>query len=221
MNIAIVCSSSEHPVFPWLEHWSARRREQGHRVSLVQKVRELPAAGDLLFLVSCGEIVHEDVGSRFTRTLVLHASDLPKGQGWSPHIWEILAGANQLTVTLLEAGEPVDTGDIWTKRRISLDGTELYDEINEKLFSVELELLDFAVQQFHEIEPRPQPSGVDGRRYRLRKPADSELDPECSIADQFDLLRVCDPNRFPAYFRYRGQTYRVRLEKVQGDEQDD
>lgn len=221
MNIAIVCSSREHPVFPWLEHWSERQREQGHQVSLVQKTRELPEAGDLLFLVSCGEIVREDVRSRFTRTLLLHASDLPEGRGWSPHIWEILDGADELTVTLLEAAEPVDTGDIWAKRRISLNGTELYDEINEKLFAGELELLDVAVQQFHEMEPQPQPLSGYGRQYRLRNPADSELDPERSIAEQFDLLRVCDPDRFPAYFRYRGQMYRVQIEKVRDDEQAD
>jgi len=34
-----------------------------------------------------------------------------------------------------------------------------------------------------------------------------------SIASQFDLIRVCDPNRYPAYFFYRGKKYTMILEK--------
>ena len=35
-----------------------------------------------------------------------------------------------------------------------------------------------------------------------------------SIAEQFDLLRVADPQRFPAFFDLRGHRYLVRIEKA-------
>ena len=44
---------------------------------------------------------------------------------------------------------------------------------------------------------------------------DSRLDPSRSIAEQFDLLRVADPQRFPAFFDLRGHRYLVRLKKLE------
>ena len=67
--------------------------------------------GDILFLVSCSEIVKKDIRMKFRHTLVLHASSLPKGRGWSPHIWEILNGADQIVISLLEAEDKIDSGD--------------------------------------------------------------------------------------------------------------
>lgn len=193
---------------------------QGHAVRLINRVHELTEdEGDILFLISCSEIIKKKVRRNFRKVLVIHASDLPRGRGWSPHIWEIINGASELTVTLLEAAEPVDTGAIWAKRCIKLNGTELYDEINEKLFREELTLMSYAMEHFETIRPQPQSLTDEANYYRQRTPADSELDPYKSIVEQFDLLRVCDPNRFPAFFRYRGATYRLKIEKVQDDEQ--
>ena len=43
---------------------------------------------------------------------MIHASDLPKGRGWSPHIWGLINEAQQITISLLEAVDKVDSGDI-------------------------------------------------------------------------------------------------------------
>lgn len=218
MNITILCSSMTHPIYSWLARWSDAKNKEDHVVTLVSMVQELPLSGDILFLISCGEIVRKEVQRRFRKVLVLHASDLPHGRGWSPHIWEIINGAKELTVTLLEAAEPVDTGPIWAKRRIRLDGTELYNEINEKLFQTELSLMNYALKQFKTIRPQSQPEVSDVNYYRRRTSEDSRLDPGRSIAEQFDLLRVCDPDRFPAFFQYRGAIYRLKIEKVKNEQ---
>jgi len=90
--------------------------------------------GDILFLVSCSQLVQDLDRDKFNNGLVLHASDLPKGRGWSPYIWSVLEGTSQITVSLLEANDPVDTGAIWLKEKFDLKGHELLSEINEKLF---------------------------------------------------------------------------------------
>jgi methionyl-tRNA formyltransferase len=51
----------------------------------------------------------------------------------------------------------------------------------------------------------------------MRTPKDSCIDPHRTIAEQFDLIRVCDPIRFPAFFEYRGQKYALKLEKLNGE----
>jgi len=185
---------------------------KGHFPILVYDKAEL-CGGDILFLVSCSQMIRDTEREKYKATLVLHASDLPKGRGWSPYIWAILGGENQITVSLLEASEPVDSGDIWLKTTFALEGHELLPEINEKLFAAELSLMTQAVEQFDSIVPMPQ-QGDPGPYMTKRSPADSQLDPLKTIAEQFDLLRVVDSERYPAFFDYRGTRYLVKVEKV-------
>lgn len=189
--------------------------EKGHSVSIVNDKKQL-CSGDILFLVSCSQILREDDLIKHRAVLVLHASDLPRRRGWSPHIWSILNGENEITVTLLEASEAVDTGAIYLQTKFTLDGHELLDEINEKLFDAELWLMTQAVERLHSIQPIPQ-ADCGGSYMRKRTPEDSRLDPHKSIAEQFDLLRVADHDRYPAFFLLRGKRYKVRIEKDEDD----
>jgi len=135
-----------------------------------------------------------------------------EGRGWSPHVWQILEGKNQIKVTLLEAEDVVDSGKIWAQRDMVLEGHELFDEINCKLFMTELELMEFAVTNFEMVTPRVQ-DGRPASHYPKRNPEDSRLDTDKTLAEQFDLLRVSDNERFPAFFDFRGHRYYVQLRK--------
>jgi methionyl-tRNA formyltransferase len=163
-------------------------------------------------LISCHELIREDVRSRYSATLVIHASDLPQGRGWSPHIWQILEKSKLIKVTLLEAADAVDSGAIWAQADLQLDGHETFDEINSKLFAAELSLMDFAVLNLGVVVPRPQDARTP-TSYPRRAPADSRIDPQRSIAEQFDLLRVADPVRFPAFFELHGHRYLIHITK--------
>ncbi len=212
MNITVLCSDPSHPVNPYLKDWMNGAR-QGHCVQLVRRRAEL-TGGDLLFLISCSEIIKERERSEFQKSLVLHASDLPRGRGWSPHIWSIINGAEKITLSLLEAADPVDSGRIWHKMELVVQKHWLWDEINHELFSAELALMDFALKHFDSIEPQAQDPSVAATYFRKRTPADSEIDPTRSIAEQFDAIRVSDPTRFPAYFQLHGHKYKVTLQKM-------
>ena len=189
---------------------------KGHVTSLLYDKTDLQG-GDVLFLVSCNQIMRDTERKKYRATLVLHASDLPQGRGWSPHIWSILSGAHQITVSLMEADDPVDSGAIWLKATFSLEGHELLPEINEKLFMTELLLMTQAVEQFETIRPVQQ-IGDPGVYRPKRLPVDSQLDPYKAIAEQFDLLRVVDSQRHPAFFDYRGKRYLIRIEKDKNDQ---
>lgn len=210
MKISILCSDPNHPISPWLERWALTHRDK-HEVRLNRKKDEL-ASGDILFLISCHEVISSQVRARYAATLVIHASDLPVGRGWSPHIWQIIEGKNRIPVTLLEAEDAIDSGPIWAQRHIQLDGHETFDEINAKLFDAEVELMDFAVAALNAIKPRKQ-DAREPSMYRKRTPEDSRIDPHKSIADQFDLLRVADPTRFPAFLEFRGHRYLISIVK--------
>jgi len=211
MKIIILCSAKDHPVNLMLERWMSFHRAQ-HDIVLVRNKSEL-VAGDLLFLISCGEIIDAEDRKNFSKTLVIHASDLPKGRGWSPHVWSIIEGASEIVVTLLEAEDKVDSGAIWKKIKIEVPKHFLFCEINEMLFSAEYELMDFAVENFFHVVPVAQTNEAPSY-YPKRSPKDSELDPDKSINSQFDLIRVSDPERYPAFFKMHGHTYKLTVEKI-------
>jgi methionyl-tRNA formyltransferase len=212
VNIAILTSDRRHPVVPRLERWVTQTRSAGHSAVLHFDPKEV-TGGDVLFLVSCSHIVRAEDRSRFKATLVLHASDLPTGRGWSPHIWAIVNAASRITLCLMEAADPVDTGRVWLRSTFDLEGHELLDEINAKLFEAELTLMTRVVREFGSIAPQPQ-VGEPGPYMRKRTPADSRLDPDKSIAEQFDLLRVVDNDRYPAFFELRGHRYVITIRKA-------
>ncbi|MDO6678418.1 UDP-glucuronic acid dehydrogenase [Shewanella sp. 4_MG-2023] len=211
MKITVICSNPKHPVYKYLENWM-QQNSQTYDIALLTTVKDIKMAGDILFLLSCSEIVRKSIRNLFSYSLVLHASDLPEGKGWSPHIWDVVNGKNTLTLSLLNAEDRVDSGDIWQKKIIKLQGNELYDEINHKLFKAELELMSWACENIENAIATPQKSDV-ASYHRKRTPEDSKLDVNQSIISQFNLLRVCDPQRFPAYIEINNQRYNIRLEK--------
>jgi methionyl-tRNA formyltransferase len=212
MNICILCTDPQHPVNTWLERWAEEQRAESNQVSLVRDWRDAEG-GDLLFLVSCHQIVGAAVRGNFQRTLVLHASALPQGRGMSPHVWQILEGADRITVTLLDAVDELDRGDIWNQIEIGFNGTELHTEIHALLFAAELQLMTWAVRHVLTAQPRPQPHSQESL-YRKRVPEDSRIDPQRPLVEAFNLLRIADPDRYPAFFDHRGQRYRLRIEKM-------
>lgn len=212
MKISLLCSDAAHPVNAYLESWIAANAAY-HDITLARRKADL-SGGDILFLISCAEIVREKDRSAYSATLVLHASDLPLGRGWSPHIWEIVGGAEAITLSLLEAEDKVDSGRICKKQAIPIPKHALFDEINALLFAAEIDLIDFAVAHLEDIAPVAQATDVEPTYFRRRTPEDSRLDPDASLAAQFDQIRVCDPHRFPAFFDLHGQRYKLTLERI-------
>lgn len=203
LSVSVLCSSQQHPVFPRLEEW-------GRYSELRTKASQL-SGGDLLFLVSCTELIPSDIRNLYSKTLVLHASDLPQGRGWSPHVWQIIEGGKELVVSLIEAEDIVDTGAIWAKEHIELEGTELFDEINDLVFAAEIRLMNRAIDQFSFMTPTPQVGS--STYYPRRTRQDSRISVELPIQAQFDLLRVADPDRYPAWFEFRGKKFKIRVER--------
>jgi len=209
MNISILITFIEHPVNAYLDNWAEKNKN--HQINIIHSKEEL-ISGDILFLISCSDIVSKLEREKFKKTLVVHASDLPHGRGWSPHVWEIINGETDITLSLLEAEDKVDTGDIWKKISVFIPKIALFDEINELIFDSELKLMDFAIENYNTIEPKKQPN-IESTCWPKRSSKDSVIDINQTISEQFDLIRVCDPQRFPAYFYKDGVRFNITIEK--------
>jgi methionyl-tRNA formyltransferase len=209
MNISILITSREHPINAYIEKWVEKNKN--HQINIVHSKKKL-VSGEILFLISCSEIISKLEIGKYKKTLVIHASDLPTGRGWSPHVWEIINGATDITLSLLEAKDKVDTGDIWKKVSVLIPKTALFDEINELIFNAEIELMSFAISNYNTIKPKKQPN-IGSTYWPKRSPKDSEIDTNKGISEQFDLIRVCDPDRFPAFFYKDGEKFNITIKK--------
>jgi methionyl-tRNA formyltransferase len=149
--------------------------------------------------------------------LVVHESALPQGQGWSPMTWQILEGASEIPITLFEATADLDAGQIYLQRSIELQGTELVEEWRalqaEETFALCLEWLD----RYVEVVANARPQQGEASHYHRRRPVDSELDPQRSLAEQFILLRVVDNQRYPAVFHWSGRRYALQIQALDND----
>ncbi len=212
MKITILSDSENHPVNRWLIKWQEKHKNK-HEIVICRKKEDL-VSGDLLFLISCSVLIPAEERRKYKKTLVIHASDLPLGRGWNPHVWSIINGADQITLSLLEAEDLFDSGAIWKKLHISVPPTALYDEINQILFDAEVDLMDFAVEHFEAVKPYQQNADIAPTYCPKRYPSDSEVDIHKSLNEQFNLVRVCDPERFPAFFYKDGRKFILRIEAV-------
>jgi methionyl-tRNA formyltransferase len=122
-----------------------------------------------------------------------------------------LEGKNEIPITLFEATEKVDSGGIYLKDMIYLEGHELVDEVREKQGKKTIEL----ILKFIDNYPNNPIIAQQGESsyYPKRSPQDSELDIFKTIDEQFNLLRVCDNDRYPAFFVRNGIKYILRIEK--------
>lgn len=199
----ILCTDPKHPIWPKLDLFAA-----SHGMCLTH-LPEKCTGGDFLFLVSCTQFIDRWIRGRYRHVLVIHESDLPNGRGWSPVAWQILEGRDRITVSLIEAADSIDTGDIWLQEDVYLPSHALADEISARLWAAKKRLIEKAM--FQPQFPRKQVG--EASYYHRRTPQDSELDPHKTIAEQFNLIRICEP-RFPAFFDLHGFRYQVTVKKA-------
>ncbi len=196
---------------PFAQELVERIRSNGDRAQFVRDQDQVPE-GHVAFYLSCLKLTRDAILARNRVNLVVHASALPKGRGFSPVVWQILEGLNEVPLTLFEMDGTADTGPIVKQSTISFQGHELNDEIRDALGR---SVVDICVEYLKtETRPVAVPQSGEPTWYPRRKKADSELDPEKTIAEQFQLLRVVDNERYPAFFTINGQTYSLKITKA-------
>ena len=169
---------------------------------------EIPK-GDILFLLGCTKIVKKDILDRNKHNLVIHESDLPQGRGWSPIAWQVLTGKNKIPVTVFEAEEALDSGPVYIKDHINLDGTELLPEIKEKQGIKTKELVLEMVEIYPTLHGKKQTG--ESSFYPRRTHKDDRLDINKSIKNQFNHLRIVDNEKYPAWFEYNNRRYILKI----------
>lgn len=210
-SIAIVTDESSWSK-PYVERLAVDFCEMGNDVVCLYSF-DRTNSYDFVFLLSCEEIIKKEALRLNRHNLVVHASALPHGKGWSPLTWQILEGKSVIPVTLFEAAEHVDAGCIYLQEEIHFEGTELIDELRAAVGDATCRLCRSFVQNYPDVLCQKREQEGAESFYRRRRPCDSQLDIDKTIREQINLLRVVDNERYPAFFEWKGQSYRLLIEK--------
>ena len=166
---------------------------------------------DIVFILGFTKILNKKFLQQNKLCLVIHESKLPLGRGFAPVQWQILKNKNKITVCLISINEKIDQGDIILKSIITFRGDELSDEIRFKQATASILLIKKFLKKFpHYILTKQKGKSTF---YRRRNKFDSELNLNQSIKKQFNLLRICDNENYPAYFVFKKKKYILKIFK--------
>jgi methionyl-tRNA formyltransferase len=214
MKISIVVDNQRSWFIPFAQELNSQLQKVAS-VRMLSSADHICEGNDVAFLLSCEKKVELDVLQRSRSNIVVHASELPKGKGMSPLTWQILEGKNRIPITLFEAVEALDAGPIYIRKSLDFTGNELLSEMQNRLGFEIIQICHEFLSKWPSILSTGVEQTGESTFYKKRTPADSALDPQKSIADQFNLLRVVDNQVYPAYFEWMGRRYKLKIEPAE------
>jgi len=125
-----------------------------------------------------------------------------------------MEGRSDITVSLFEASEYVDSGPIYSQQRVQLKGTELIGELRALLATRIVSLCENFVTNYPESANKKKKQVGSPTYYRRREAEDSKIDIDKSIRDQINLLRIADSDRYPAWFEMNGVKFSLNIKKI-------
>jgi len=213
-NMLSICFITDQDswINDYIDGYINKLKEKNHRISLTHNINNV-TEGDICILLGCGQYMSDKVRKKNKHNIVIHESALPRGRGWSPLTWQILEGQNTIKISLLEVDEKIDSGDIYFQDGMQFEGHELIEEMRKVQAEKSFSLCDRFIKNFPKSARNGKKQKGTSTYYRKRNPEDSELDITKPLIDYFNLLRTVDNLRYPAFFYYNKQKYKLRIEK--------
>ena len=97
-----------------------------------------------LFIVSCDEILEENIVNYFNKAYNLHCSNLPKNRGLFPLFYSIINEDKFFYISIHEIDKNIDNGDIVIKKKYKLytnSFTRLYEDVFNRVPGLFKELI--------------------------------------------------------------------------------
>jgi len=209
LHIQILTDKNSWTVY-YADNLGKLLKRKNHQAKLIYSESKVEN-GDILIIFGWYKIIPKNILNRNKYNLVVHPSALPKGKGCSPLTWQILEDKNKIPITLFEAVEQVDAGDIYFKDIMYFQGHELLDELKKQQGKKSIEIIYKFIQHYPNIKGVKQKG--KSNYYSRRTQKDSEIDINKSIKEQFNLLRIVDNKNYPAFFWHKGHKYILNIIK--------
>jgi methionyl-tRNA formyltransferase len=123
-----------------------------------------------------------------------HMTDVPYGRGGSPLQNLIVRGQRDTKLTALRMTPDFDTGPVYLKRNLALDGGA--EEVYLRACALSADMIKEIVQ--NEMQPSPQTG--EPVNFRRRKPEESDIAKLDSLQQLHDFIRMLDAEGYPRAF---------------------
>ena len=155
MKVAILTSPNQ-----WFCAFAEQMSAELDNAIVYVNHNDIAESYDVVFILSYHKIVEDTFLSKNRHNIVIHASKLPAGRGWSPLFWQILEGKKKITFSMFEATEGVDDGPIYMKQELLLNGHELYEELRVKQALTQIKMCKSFIENY--AVPLEKKSTVSG-----------------------------------------------------------
>jgi methionyl-tRNA formyltransferase len=178
-----------------------------HQATSLESVAE----ADLLLMVNWRRMLAPSICARMRLgAFVFHDSLLPEYRGFSPTVWAVVNGEDHTGVTLIEAAEEADQGDIVDQARVPVGAHETIAEVMERVTGTYLELLERNLPALLAgTAPRRPQDHSRATWARRRTPEDNHIDWSWPAARVHDLVRGTTRPYAGAFTTFEGQEVRV------------
>lgn len=126
--------------------------------------------------------------------IVFHMTDLPYGRGGSPLQNLIVEGKTDTIISAIKVEEGIDSGDIYLKSPLSLQGTA------EDIFKRASGIIGQMIKDIINLHPQPQKQKGEVTQFKRRKPEDGNLNNLSELKKIYDYIRMLDCEGYPTAF---------------------
>ena len=188
-------------------------KEKGLHCELISHYSEINNTYDIVFGSGVYDLVSEKYLELPTYGIVFfHETPLPEGKGNAPLQWTVENKKLNITVTAFKAVKAIDAGAIICQFNVPIYKTDTLSVLEIKrrqgiqgCLKIILEEMDSGY-----LLMRDQ-SGRDSYNPK-RTIDDSELDCNKPLIELWDKIRVCDNEKFPAFFRINNKKIILKYE---------
>lgn len=186
--------------------------------SFLQTLKDFNA--DLFVVVAYGQILSEDVLNIPKYGCInVHGSLLPKYRGAAPIQWSIINGEQKTGVTIMYMEKGLDSGDMILKEEITIEKTETYKTLHDKMSIVGANALIKAIDLIEKGEANPKKQNHDEATYApMITKETGHINWDNTSVNIINLIRGLNPIPM-AYTIYKDEPFKIlEAEEITGYE---
>lgn len=162
---------------------------------------------DYIFFPHWSWIIPKNIYENFN-CIVFHMTDLPYGRGGSPLQNLIVRGIEETMISAIQIEEGIDTGDIYLKEKLTLNGTadEIFIRASEIIFNK-------MISRIINSKIIPVKQQGEAMEFKRRKPYESEILSNFDINQIYNYIRMLDGEGYPKAFIKFGK-YKLKFSRA-------
>ncbi len=146
-----------------------------------------------IFIPHWSYIIPADIYDNY-ECIVFHMTDLPYGRGGSPLQNLIVREKKDTTITSIKVTAGIDTGDIYNKKSLGLEGSA------QEIFLRSVPVIREMIEEIIEKKLIPYPQSGKAEVFKRRTPGEGDISGLTDIDKIYDYIRMLDADSYPNAF---------------------